>query len=264
MGWQEIAIRLLFAFILGSATAIAKKWYQTKQFIQSNTLMAVGAAMFSILASLTSETGFPSELIIGISIICIGISFQKQADTSSMSIDTVIRLWCAGAVGTMVGLGFLIPAYIGMLIVILTNVIFTASETDYVPYIEKELNNNIELENELESTIEATAPWEIHYQCLVNCWAEDEAEVLAWLVQLGKEKELIPTRISSKDVAKDSMTPKTEIQVDFVSDGKSSPLQLQQVLINLKSKVEVNSASWLNLTSEMNSKNNTFALKKQN
>ena len=264
MGWQEIAVRLSFAFILGSATAIAKRWYQTKQSIQSNTLMALGAAMFSILASLTLETEFPSQLIIGISIICVGVSFQKHAYTRSMSIETVMRLWCAGAVGSMVGLGFFVPAYIGILIVILTNLLFTTSDTDFIPYVEKELDNSVKSEGELESTIESITPQEIHYQCLVNCLAADEAEVLALLVQLGKEQKLIPTKISSKNVANDSIAPRTEVQIDFVSDGNNSPLQLQQVLMNLKSKVEVNSASWLNISSEFNSKNNTFVLKNQN
>lgn len=63
ISWQEIAGRLLFAFIVGSTVAIEKKWYQTKQFILSNIQMALGAAMFSILASLTSETKFSSQLL---------------------------------------------------------------------------------------------------------------------------------------------------------------------------------------------------------
>ena len=263
MGWQEIAVRLLFAFILGSATAIAKRWYQTKQFIQHNTLMALGAAIFAILASLTRETSIPSQLIIGISIICVSVSFQKHAYIPNMNVNTVMRLWCAGAVGSMVGFGFFVPAYISILIIILTNLLFTDSETDFIPYIE-ETNKNLKPADESEPTIESVVPQEIRYQCLVSCFAADEADVLALLVQLGKEQKLIPTKISSKNIADDSVAPSTEIQIEFVSDNQSSPLQLQQVLISLKSKVEVNSASWLNLSSELNSNNYTLIREKQN
>ena len=250
IGWQEIVTRLLFAFILGSATAIAKKWYKTKQFIQSNTLMALGAAMFAILSTLTSETRFSSSfLIVGISIICVGVGFSKQAHDRSTNINAAMRLWCAGAVGSMVGFGFFVPAYISILIVILTNLLFPASETNSIASIKKESNQDSKSKVEPEQ-IEKVAPQEIHYQCQVDCLETDEAEVLALLVQLGKEQKLTPTKISSKNLVDDSALPRTQMQIDFISDGNNSPLELQQVLINLKSKVEVSSASWLNLSSE--------------
>ena len=262
IGWQEIAVRLLFAFILGSGTAVDRKWYRTKQYLQSNTLIALGAAMFSILASLTPENEFSSQLIIGISIVCFGVSFQKQADTSNANIDTIIRLWCAGALGSIVGFGFFVLAYIGLLIIIVTNLLFTASQTNFVPDIEKEFNANAESKDELEPTVEST-PQEVYYQCSVNCLTADEAEVLALLVQLGKEQELMPIKISSKNVVDDSIAPRTEIQIDFVCDGKSSSLQLQQVLTSLKSQVKVNSATWFNLSSEPNSNKKKIILEKQ-
>lgn len=79
IGWQEIAVRLIFACILGGATAIARKWYLTKQFTQSNALMALGAAIFSILVNSTLDE-FSSQPIIGVSIVCVGISFLKRAN----------------------------------------------------------------------------------------------------------------------------------------------------------------------------------------
>ena len=263
-GWQEIAVRLLFAFILGSATAISQKWYLTKQYIQSNTLMAIGAAMFSILASLTLENNrFPFQLIIGISIVCVGVGFQTKTETSSINIDTVTKLWCASAAGTMVGFGFFVPAYLGILTVILANLLFDTSETNFITNIKKELNSNTKSESELEPIPESTPAREIHYQCLVSCLVADEAEVLASLVELGKDKDLIPTKISSKNIADNNIKPKTEIKIDFVSKGNSSPLQLQQVLMSLKSRLEVYSASWLNLSSEIDN-NNIFVMEKPN
>ena len=264
IGWQEIAVRLLFAFILGSGTAVDRKWYRTKQHIQSNILMALGAAIFTILANLTLENAFFSQLIIGISIVCVGVSLQKPTNTSKTGIDTIMRLWCAGAIGSIVGFGFFALAYIGILVIILTNLLFATSETNFVSDIKKEFDNNTESKGELELAVEST-PQEIYYRCTLNCLTADEAEVLALLVQLGKEQKLMATKISSKNIAKDSIVPMTEMQIDFVSDGNSNPLQLQQVLMSLKSQVEVNSASWLNLSSELNSNNTQqLLMKKQN
>ena len=249
IGWQEIAVRLIFALILGGATAIARRWYQTKQFTQSNALMALGAAIFSILVNSTSDK-FSSQPIIGVSIVCVGISFLKQVDTQSININTVMRLWCAGAVGSMVGFGFFVPAYVSILIVILANLLFPASETDLTPNTEKESNNNLKSKTELEQTAELIIPQETYHQCRVNCLVKDEAKVLALLVQLGKEQNLTPTKISSRNLVNDSALPEMEIRVNFVSDCDRDPLQLQQILISLKSELKVSSVSWLDLPPE--------------
>ena len=255
IGWQEIAVRLSFAVVLGSATAIARRWYQTKQFIQSNTQMALGAAIFSILASLTSETKFSAQLVLGISIICVSVSLQKQVYSQSINMDTVTRLWCAGAVGSMVGLGFFVPAYIAILIIILTNLLFPAPETDFIPYIEQKLNNDSKPKTELDQTAKPISQ-ETYYQCRVKCLAVDEAEALALLVQLAKEQNLTPTGIRSKNLVNDNSSSEIEIQLDFVSNSNNSLLQLQQISMSLKSKLEVSSASWLNLSSELSNKDN--------
>lgn len=256
IGWQEIAVRLSFAMVLGSATAIAKRWYQTKQFIQYNTRMALGAAIFSILASLTSETQFSAQLVLSISIICVSVGLQKQVYSQSINIDTVTRLWCAGAVGSMVGLGFFVPAYIAILIIILTNLLFSAPETDFIPYIEQKSNNDSKPKTELDQTAKPTVSQETYYQCRIKCLAVDEAEALASLVQLAKEQNLTPTGIRSKNLVSNNSSSEIEIRLDFVSNSNNSLLQLQQILMNLKSKLEVSSASWLNLSSELSNKNN--------
>lgn len=248
ISWQEIGVRLLFASGLGSATAICRRWYQTKQFIQSNTHIALGTAMFSIFSSLTSENKFSPQLVLGISIICVGISLQQQIYYQRININTVTRLWCAGAVGSLVGFGFFVPAYIGILIIIFTNLLFQTSEIDLIP------NPNKESKALLTSKAQSVAEREIFYQCKVNCLAVDEAEVLALLVRLGKERNLTLTGIHSKNLTNNTLS-EIEIQVDFVSSSNNTQLQLQKVLMILKSKFEVSSASWLNLSSELSSTN---------
>lgn len=262
IGWQEIAVRLLFAFILGIGTAVDRKWYRTKQCIHSNILMATGTAMFSILASLTLNNSFFSELIIGISIVCFGVSYRKQNDIDNTSIDTLMRLWCAGAVGSMAGFGFFVPAYIGILIIISSNLLFAVSETNFIPNIEKEFKLNAKSLDESKSKQDSILQ-EVYYRCLVDCSATDEAEVLALLVQLSKEQKLMPTKVSIENIAKNEIGSDTQIQIDFISSGNSSSLQLQQVLMSLKSQVAVNSASWLNLSPELNSNRENLVVENQ-
>lgn len=265
ISWQEIAVRLLFAFVLGSATAINRKWYQTKQFIQSSTLMALGATMFSLLISFTSETRFSADLadlIVGISIICVGVSFQKPADIESTSRNRVMRLWFAGAVGSMVGFGFFVPAYLGILIAIMTNLLFSIPEKRFTPEVEQEFKHNLESDiklAKLEQEDKAVTPQENFYRCKIECWAVDEAEVLALLIQLSNEQKLTPTKIGSRNLVDDNFHPKIEIQIDFISNSITTTLQLQQVILSLKSKLKIVSASWIDLSPELISKNNEAA-----
>ena len=266
ISWQEIAVRLLFAFILGSATAIDKKWYQTKQSIQSTTLMALGAAMFSLLVSSTSEARFSADLIIAIGIVCAGVSFQQQVNVQSLSIEAVMRLWFAGAVGSMVGFGFFVPAYFGILIVILTNLLFSTSEKRFTSNLKQVLERNLESDSELESDPEleseekTATPRESYYRCKIQCGAVDEAEVLALLIQLSNDRKLMPTKISSRNLTHNDSDSEIEIQVDFVSRDTTDTLQLQQVVMSLKSKLAIVSASWVCLPSESLSKNDEATL----
>lgn len=259
ISWQEIGVRLLFASTLGSATAICKKWYQTKQFIQSNIHMALGTAMFSIFSNLTSENRFSPQLVLGISIICVGVSLQQQVYYQRININTVTRLWCAGAVGYMVGFGFFVPAYIGILIIIFANLLFQTSEIDSISNTDRELNSDLESKALLTPKAEPVVEREIYYRCQVHCLAVDEAGVLALLVQLGKERNLTLTGIHSKNLTNNTLS-EIEIQVNFVSNSNSSQLQLQKVLMILKSKFEVSSASWINLSSEFSRKNDEIIL----
>jgi putative Mg2+ transporter-C (MgtC) family protein len=262
ISWQEVARRLLFAFILGSAVAIEKRWYQTKHFILSSIQMALGAAMFSILASLTSETKFSSQLILGVSIICAGFFFQQPERLFPFqNVNSITKLWCAGAAGALVGYGLFIPAYISILIIFFTNLLLPTGEKDFTPNSEKKLNLDSDLKSKTEqkSTTKSMTR-ESCYQCRVNCLAVDEAAVLALLVQLGKEQKLILTKVSSRNLVKGKTLSEIEVQVDFISHIDNSPLQLQQMLISLKSKLEVSSASWLNLSSEFSSNNEQIFL----
>ena len=259
ISWQEIGVRLLFASALGSATAICKRWYQTKQFIQSNTHMALGTAMFTIFSSLTSENNFSFQLILGISIICVGVSLQQQVYYQKININTVIRLWCAGAVGSLVGIGFFVPSYIGIFIIIFTNLLFQTSEIDSIPNTDKKLNSDLESETPLTLKAEPVVEREIYYRCQINCLAADEAEVLALLVQLGKEQNLTLTGISSKNLTNNTLS-EIEIQVNFISSSNNSQLQLQEVLMILKSRFKISSASWLKLSSEFSSTNDEVTM----
>jgi putative Mg2+ transporter-C (MgtC) family protein len=259
--WSEIAVRLLFAFILGSGVAIETRWYRTRKLLQSNAQIAVGAAMFAILIQITTDAIIASELILGVSIVCAGILIQKQIDPQS--INTVIKLWCAGAAGSLVGYGLFVPAYLGTLAIVLASWIFKIEDLEFMPNIKADFNDdphfdsqpnlqNEDIDNNQDKDIEQQVPInpkEMHYQCQVICPVAEEVKVLALLVQLGKEYQLIPSSLSSHNIVDRNGLSEVQIEIDFVAqENHNSPLQLQQILSSLKSEVGVSTASWVCLS----------------
>lgn len=185
-------------------------------------------------------------------------TLQKRVSYPAQNVNIIIKLWCAGAAGSLVGYGLIFPAYISISIILITNLLFPAPEKNFNPYTEKETVNDLQ-KAEIVQIIEPIIPQETYYPCHVNCSAVDEAEVLALLVQLGKEQQLTPTKISSRNLDNNLSSPEIEVQIDFVSDSNSSPLELQQILISLKSKLKVMSASW----SEIGKNNQSSSVLKQ-
>ncbi|MGL6344430.1 MAG: MgtC/SapB family protein [Waterburya sp.] len=275
--WSEIAVRLLFAFIIGSGVAIETKWYRTRKLLESNAQMATGAAMFAILIQITSNTIGASELILGVSIVCAGILIQKQIEPQN--INTVIKLWCAGAAGALVGYGLFVPAYLGTLIVVLASWVFKIEDLEFMPNMKADLadlNDNSHLDSQVNlqnddldnldnnEDIEKISniaqqvpisPTEMHYQCQVICPVAEEAKVLALLVQLGKDQKLIASSLSSHNMVDSHGLSEVQIEIDFVAqENENSPMQLQQILSSLKSQVGVSSASWVCLSPGSNQK----------
>jgi putative Mg2+ transporter-C (MgtC) family protein len=254
---SEMAVRLLFGFILGSGVAIETRWYRTKKLLQSTTQMSIGVVMFAILIQITTNKIIVPELVLAVSIVCGGTLIRKQIDPRS--INTVIKLWCAGAAGCLVGYGLFVPAYLGILAVVLASWMFKIEDLEFTPTTESDFNDHnpfdsqINFQDENIENIEESisiSPKEMHYQCQVICPLANEVEVLALLVQLGKEQKLIPSSLSSHNVVDKNGLSEVQIEIDFVAqEDENSPLQLQQMLSRLKLEVGVSNASWVCLPS---------------
>lgn len=251
--WLDIVIRLLFACILGSGLAIEAKWYKTRKLLQSNAQMAIGAAMFAMLIDFTTDEEAIAELILGVSIICASILWQKQLD--SQNLNSVTKLWCAGAVGCLVGYGLFTPAYLGTLAIVISSWIFKLEESEFVPDIhsfESQLQtpDNQDINNLDQSVFINSQP--IYYRCQFICSPTEEVKAIALLVELSREQELMPTGVKSQNIVDKNGISQVQIEIDFIiEESNNSPLQLQQILSDLKSQIGGSTANWLYLSSDL-------------
>ena len=120
-------INLLVAFVLGGVIGIERQVRQRTAGLRTNTLVAVGAAIFvSLGVRLYSLSGGPQTPIYIVAYVVSGIGFlgagaimKEGANISGL--NTAATLWGSGAVGACAGTGLLGEACLAALFVLASN-----------------------------------------------------------------------------------------------------------------------------------------------
>lgn len=111
----ELALRILVALGCGIAIGIERQWRQRSAGLRTNTLVAVGAALFVIMAALTpgdaSPTRVAAQVASGVGFLGAGVIMRTG--TNVHGLNTASTIWCAAGVGVLAGSGFYLPAILG-------------------------------------------------------------------------------------------------------------------------------------------------------
>ena len=91
MVWYDIVLRLFIAIIVGACIGMERQWRHRMAGLRTNALVSLGACIFVLF--------------------------------SIRGLNTAATLWCAAAVGTLTGAGFLIAAILGAAGVLLANIL---------------------------------------------------------------------------------------------------------------------------------------------
>ena len=125
MTWEEIAMRLGAALLLGSAIGVERQWHSHYVGLRTNTLVTLGSSALMIFA-LMLPTGDPSglgrmasQIITGVGFLCAGVIFHEGV--TAKGFNTAATLWCSTAVGMFSGMGLFMPAGILATFIILVN-----------------------------------------------------------------------------------------------------------------------------------------------
>jgi len=105
----EIATRLALSFILGALAGVERQWHHKNAGLRTHTLVAVGAAAFTIVSSLglgatTSPMMIAAGVVTGIGFIGGGV-IMHQGQTVQ-GINTAATLWATASLGLAVGAGY--------------------------------------------------------------------------------------------------------------------------------------------------------------
>jgi len=106
---RELTARLLLALLFGALIGIERQWHHKNAGLKTNTLVALGAAAFAIVA----ERGFgphsylehvAAGVVTGIGFIGGGVIMHRGG--SVQGITTAATLWATASLGLAVGIGY--------------------------------------------------------------------------------------------------------------------------------------------------------------
>lgn len=101
IGLDQAAVNLSVAFALGALIGFERQWRQRLAGLRTNTLVALGAAIFMVFSALfpggQAPTRVAAQVISGIGFLGAGVIFKEGLNVRGL--NTAATLWCSAAVG---------------------------------------------------------------------------------------------------------------------------------------------------------------------
>lgn len=124
MSTAEFILRLLTATFAGMIIGFERQWHQKSAGLRTNTLVAIGSAMYVLLSvSITQTEGdvtrIIGQVVSGIGFLGAGIIFKEGFNIHGLT--TAATIWCAAAIGCLAAAGYYIQTLIGTIVVVTVN-----------------------------------------------------------------------------------------------------------------------------------------------
>lgn len=233
MTWIDFSLRLGVALFLGGAIGIERQWRQTKAVLKTNVLVCMGSSMFVMMSVMTpgdaSPTRMAAQVVSGIGFLGGGIILRDGA--SIKGLNTAATLWCAAAVGTLAGGGFLFQAYLGSAAVVVANLILR-------PLIEQ-------IKFHPQSSRESTTC----YRCSLVCDRQEEMSIRDLLLHLVSGNAIMLNGIQSRSIDTNGNGEQTMLEIDVMTPRRDDQL-IEQFAQQLQDKAKNHSLSWQILPEE--------------
>ena len=220
--------RVVVALVLGAAIGLERQWRQRMAGLRTNALVALGAALFELLAVLMSgqhgvdPTRIAAYVVSGIGFLGAGVILRDGVNIRG--INTAATIWCSSAIGVLAGAGYIIEAIIGAALVVLAHLLLrpVARRVDRLP---------------------ATSDSEIEtmYRFSAVCTSADEAHIRALVVQALTRDEFVLRAVRSEDLV--SGNNLVEVTAELQRYGRDD-VALETAVSRLSLEPSVSSVSW--------------------
>ncbi|TNE47478.1 MAG: MgtC/SapB family protein [Deltaproteobacteria bacterium] len=125
MHMVEFGFRLGVAMLAGMAIGFERQWHRKSAGLRTNTLVALGAAMYvSLSIQMTQNSGdvtrIIGQVVTGVGFLGAGIIFKEGFTVHGLT--TAATVWCSSAVGCIAGSGHKWMALMGAAVIIFVHV----------------------------------------------------------------------------------------------------------------------------------------------
>lgn len=120
----DFSLRLLSAVGAGFFIGLERQWHHKSAGLRTNTLVAIGAALYVLLSiSLTQEQGdvtrIIGQVVTGVGFLGAGIIFKEGLNVHGLT--TAATVWCSSAIGSLAASGYFLETLIGVFTIISIN-----------------------------------------------------------------------------------------------------------------------------------------------
>jgi putative Mg2+ transporter-C (MgtC) family protein len=144
----ELTLRLATALVVGVIIGIERQWRHKMAGLRTNVLVAVGAAMFCLIAALSAHEASPTriaaQIASGIGFLGAGVILRDGLNIRGL--NTAATLWCAAAAGAMAGSGFPVPAVAASLVILGTNLFLRQFASKFEAFQDTHLRREVRYE----------------------------------------------------------------------------------------------------------------------
>jgi putative Mg2+ transporter-C (MgtC) family protein len=218
-------LNLLVAACLGAAIGLERQWRQRLAGLRTNTLVALGAAIFVTYSHVVSDDAgsarMAAQVVSGIGFLGAGVIFKEGLNVRGL--NTAATLWCSAAVGLLAGEGFALYGLLAAVLVIGANTVLR-------PIVHAINRQPVDFTEE-----------EQHYLVTIDCRAARAADIRAELVkEVGGVPDL---QFSELDSAYAEDTGRVEVTAT-VTSHKRRELALEAIVGKFSEMDGVIRAAW--------------------
>jgi putative Mg2+ transporter-C (MgtC) family protein len=217
----QAGFNLLVAACLGASIGIERQWRQRLAGLRTNTLVALGAAIFVTYSRVVLDDAgaarIAAQVVSGIGFLGAGVIFKEGLNVRGL--NTAATLWCSAAVGLLAGEGFALYGLMAAALVLGTNtalrpivrainrqpIDLTEEEQHYLVSIDCRAAQASEIRSQLVEAV-ASVP-DLHFSQLDSTFNEDTGRVqLTATVTSQKRRELALETIVKRFSEADGVT----------------------------------------------------------
>jgi len=119
----NVYLRILIAIVLGFFMGLEREYHHRYIGIRTVSLVTLACCLFcSVILPNSDPTRIIGQVVTGMGFLGAGVIFKEGASVKGMT--TAATLWCASAIGSLVGLGYVVEAAVGTVSVIAINSLF--------------------------------------------------------------------------------------------------------------------------------------------